>query len=160
MIVRISAWFRRPATLAAAGLLTACTAGAFPPSGQDLTEGTWGGDNAGVIVTDTAIHIHVGCTFGDIPGRVKIDGSGRFSVDGSYILRAFPILVGPRLPAQFSGRLVGRTLTLAVAVNDTTTGKVVALGPVVVDYGKEPALGPCPICRRPGALQLGQITHR
>jgi hypothetical protein len=44
---------------------------------------------------------------------------------------------------------VGRTLTLAIAVNDTVEKKVVALGPVTVVYGREPQMGPCPICRAP-----------
>ena len=135
--------------VATAWFANACSTGGFPPSGGALTEGTWGGENAGVIVTDSVTHVHIGCTFGDIPRLVSVDATGRFSADGSYILKAFPVISGPRLPAQFSGRVVGRTLTLAVAVNDTTTGKVVALGPVTVVYGKDPALGPCPICRVP-----------
>lgn len=133
----------------AAWFATGCTSGAFPPAGSALTEGTWGGDKAGVIVTDSVTHVHIGCTFGDVPGLVQVDATGRFSADGSYLLKAFPVVSGPRLPAQFSGRVVGRTLTLAVAVNDTTTGKVVALGPVTLVYGKDPMLGPCPICRAP-----------
>lgn len=135
--------------VAAAWFANACSTGGFPPSGGALNEGTWGGENAGVIVTDSVTHVHIGCTFGDIPGRVAVDATGRFSADGSYILKAFPVISGPRLPAQFSGRVVGRSLTLAVAVNDTTTGKVVALGPVTVVYGRDPALGACPICRVP-----------
>lgn len=139
----------RSGVAAMAWLVGACSTAGFPPSSEALNQGTWGGEGAGVIVTDTATHVHIACTFGDIPGRVAIDATGRFSIDGTYILRAFPVVAGPRLPAQFSGRLVGRTLTLAVAVNDTTTGKVVALGPVTVVYGKDPQLGPCPICRAP-----------
>lgn len=122
--------------------------------------GTWGGENAGVIVTDSETHVHIGCTLGDIPGRITVDGSGRFVVDGSYVLRAFPIQLGPRLPAQYSGRLSGRTLTLAVAVNDTTTGQVVALGPVTVQFGRDPQLGPCPICRKPSAAGGAPGTTR
>lgn len=135
------------------GLVTAglggCGGGALRPSGDPLSVGTWGGDRAGVIVTDSTIHVHIGCTFGDIAGRLSVDGTGRFSVAGSYVLKAFPIVIGPKLPAQFSGRLVGRNLTISVAVNDTTTGQPVSLGPVTVRYGEDPKLGPCPICRVP-----------
>ena len=70
-------------------------------------------------------------------------------VDGSYVLRAYPVQIGPSLPAQFSGRLIGRILTLAIAVNDTVEKKVVALGPVTLVYGRQPEMGPCPICRTP-----------
>ena len=34
----------------------------------ELPLGTWGGDSAGMIVSDTALHLHVGCTFGDVSG--------------------------------------------------------------------------------------------
>jgi hypothetical protein len=133
------------------GLLVGSCSGSslLPPSDRILAVGTWGGDNSGVIVTDSAVHVHVGCTFGDMPGTVQLDASGRFTIDGSYVLRAYPIQIGPSLPAQFSGRVAGRTLTLAIAVDDTVEGKVVALGPITVVYGREPEMGPCPICRAP-----------
>lgn len=121
----------------------------LPPSSGLLAVGTWGGENSGVIVTDSAAHVHVGCTFGDMPGNIQLDANGRFTIDGSYILRAFPVQLGPSLPAQFSGRVTGGTLTLAIAVNDTVEKKVVALGPIAVVYGRQPEMGPCPICRAP-----------
>lgn len=111
--------------------------------------GTWGADNQGVIVTDSAAHVHVGCTFGDMPGDIRLDVNGRFTVNGSFVLRAYPVQVGPSLPAVFSGRVVGSVLTLAVEVNDTVENKMVALGPIAVVYGREPRMGPCPICRAP-----------
>lgn len=131
-------------------LVTACSDGSvLPPSGGLLALGTWGGDNAGVIVTDSVTHVHVGCTFGDMPGKVPLGPDGRFAIDGSYVLRAYPVMVGPALPAQFSGQVTGRTLMLAIAVNDTVEKRVVALGPVTGVYGREPRMGPCPICRVP-----------
>ena len=44
-----------------------------PPADGRLAIGTWGGDSTGVIVTDSVTHVHIGCTFGDIPGRVALD---------------------------------------------------------------------------------------
>jgi len=133
-----------------AGLLTAdCSDGVLFPSNGQLALGTWGGDDAGVIATDSLTHVHVGCTFGDMPGRIHLDPNGRFTVDGSYVLRAYPVMVGPSLPAQFSGRVSGRTLTLAIAVNDSVEKKLVALGPITVIYGRSPSMGPCPICLVP-----------
>jgi hypothetical protein len=141
----------KPLSLIALGLLVGSCSGSslLPPSDGILAVGTWGGDNSGVIVTDSAVHVHVGCTFGDMPGNVPLDATGRFTIDGSYVLRAYPIQIGPSLPAQFSGRVSGRTLTLAIAVHDTVEGKVVALGPITVVYGRAPEMGPCPICRVP-----------
>lgn len=137
--------------LASVGLLVGSCSGSslLPPSDGVLAAGTWGGDNSGVVVTDSAVHVHVGCTFGDMPGNVQLDATGRFTIDGSYVLRAYPVQIGPSLPAQFSGRVAGRTLTLAIAVHDTVEGKVVALGPITVVYGRDPEMGPCPICRAP-----------
>lgn len=132
------------------GLLAAgCSDPSLVPSDGHLPVGTYGGDNAGLIVTDAEAHVHVGCTFGDMPGNIPLDAEGRFTIDGSYVLRAYPVQIGPSLPAQFSGRLIGRTLTLAIAVNDTVEKKVVALGPVTLVYGRQPEMGPCPICRTP-----------
>jgi len=130
-------------------LLAACSNGSLVPSNGRLALGTWGGENAAVIATDSVTHVHIGCTFGDLPGPIGLDASGRFTLDGSYVLRAYPIQLGPSLPAQFSGRVRGNTLTLAIAVNDTVEGKVVALGPVTVVFGRQPNLGPCPICAAP-----------
>jgi hypothetical protein len=138
--------------------LTTCDAAGIVSPGTELMSGTWGGDNAGAIVSDAITHVHVGCTFGDIPGRIALDASGRFTVDGSYVLRAYPVLVGPSHPAQFSGQVVGRRLTLVVAVNDTVEKRVVALGPVTVVLGIDPRMGPCPICRVPG-MRLARPPH-
>ena len=125
----------------------------LPPPGSTLELGTWGGDDAAVVVADSAIHVHVDCTFGDIAEEVRLDAEGRFTSDGSYVLRAYPVASGPPLPAHFSGRVVNRTLTLAIAVNDTVEDRVVALGPVTVVHGREPRLDTCPICEVPGALR-------
>lgn len=148
----------------AAALMAAAVFGcradeAMVASGSQLAIGTWGGEGAGIIATDTVTHVHVGCTLGDIPGRVTLGADGRFTVNGTYVLRAFPVFVGPTLPAQFSGVVVGRTLTFAVAVNDTVEKRVVSLGPVTVQLGAEPKLGPCPICRVPG-MRMAAVAAR
>ncbi len=137
----------------ALSLLAACAGSpsAAAPLPSQLALGTWGGDGAGVLVSDTLAHVHVGCTNGDFPRPVALD-SGRFNVAGEYILRAFPIVIGPPLPARFSGVVRGSLLTLSIAVNDTVEKKLVVLGPVTITLGREPKLGPCPICRLPGRM--------
>jgi hypothetical protein len=132
-------------------VLVACAASnasPFPLDGK-LPLGTWGGDNAGMIVGDTAMHLHIGCTFGDVSGRIALDADGRFDVAGSYMLRAYPVAVGPTVPARFVGRVDGSTATVTVTVDDTVAHATVVKGPVIVQYGDEPRLGACPICRRP-----------
>ncbi len=140
---------RRVVRFAVLATLLGC-GGSPMPFPEVVPLGTWGAEDAGVIVTEGGFHVHIGCTFGDVAGRISLDGDGRFVVDGSYQPRAYPIESGPLVPAQFSGRLRGRTLTIAVAVNDTVTGELRAFGPVDVRLGTEPGLSNCPICTVPG----------
>jgi hypothetical protein len=140
----------RPLALATGlAAAVACPDGAIlPPPGDELALGSWGGFNAGAIVQDSATHIHIGCTLGDIPGRVPLDDENQFDVSGSYLLRAYPVAVGPTMPARFTGSVDGARLTFVVTVNDTVEKTTRVLGPVTVRYGRPAELGPCPICRR------------
>lgn len=130
----------------------------FPPPGPNLAEGTWGGDDAGVIVTGSAAHVHIGCTSGDIEGVVPLDAGGRFTVEGTYHPRASPVVVGPPMPAVFNGRVDGRHLVLSVTVNDTIEAEIIELGPVVLEFGRDPDMRMCPICRVPPALRGGSVS--
>ena len=111
-----------------------------------LQDGTWGGDNAAVIVADGMIHVHIACTYGDAPVTLGDVVLGRFDVGGLYNITAHPVDLGVYHPARFQGRIVGEVLTLTVRLTDQST----TLGPVRVTYGQEPRMGPCPICRTPG----------
>ena len=108
--------------------------------------GTWGGDNAGLIVADNDVHVHIGCTLGDAVGPIRPAADGRFEAAGTYNVDAYPIDRGITHPATFSGQVVGQTMTLTVSLNDIAR----VLGPVTLTFGKEPKMGPCPICRVPG----------
>lgn len=118
------------------------------PDGS-LVQGTWGGDNVAFIVETSTTHIHVGCTNGDFPAPIAVDGTGRFNVAGSYVLRAYPIQIGPSLPAQLTGVVRGRIVTFTISVNDTVEKKLVVLGPESATFEQVPRMGPCPICVRP-----------
>ncbi len=127
-----------------------------------LPLGNWGGDSAAMIVSDTAMHIHVGCTYGDVSGQIQIDPSGNFDVQGNYTLRAFPIAVGPTVPAEFVGHVTGAnggTATVTVTVNDTVAHQTVVRGPVIVVLDQTPKLMPCPVCRRP-IITRGAVDER
>jgi hypothetical protein len=118
--------------------------------------GTWGGDNAGLIVTDTDVHVHIGCTLGDAVGPIHPDANGRFEATGTYNVDAYPVDRGITHPATFTGQVLGQTMTLTVALTDTAR----VLGPVTLIYGKEPKMGPCPICRVPKAIARShQLTR-
>src|SRR5437016_4717088 len=70
---------------------------------------------------------------------------GRFDVPREQNITAHPVDRGIVHPARFRGRILGSSLTLTIQLTDTT----VTLGPVLLTFGKEPRMGPCPICRRP-----------
>ena len=132
------------AGVAAAIIALSCASTTGTPI-TDVT-GTWGGNDAGLIATDTSAHVHIGCTLGDTKGRIIVDSEGRFSITGTFNVDAFPIDRGITHPALFSGQIVGNSMTLTVVLTDI--GR--RLGPVVLVFGKEPKMGPCPICRNPG----------
>jgi hypothetical protein len=125
-------------------LLRDCNAGGAQIQGP--VEGTWGGENAGLIAFDTTAHVHIGCTAGDTRQAVVADDQGRFDVPGRYNITLYPVARGPDHPARFFGQIDGQVMTLSVALTDTA----VTLGPVQLTFGKEPRMGMCPICRKPG----------
>ncbi len=131
-----------------AGLIGPCDLATGLKDG--VVVGTWGGENAGLIADDTSAHVHIGCTYGDVAQGIRPDGQGRFDVPGSYVLRAYPVAVGPTLPARFSGTVDGAVMRLSVTVTDTTADTTAHLGPVKLVFGRDPQMGPCPICRKPG----------
>jgi hypothetical protein len=115
------------------------------PSFHGPIQGTWGGENAGLIADDTSAHVHIGCTAGDTKHAIVADEQGRFDVPGLYNITLYPVARGPDHPARFTGLVDGHVMTLTVTLTDTA----VTLGPVRLELGKEPRMGPCPICRKP-----------
>jgi len=129
----------------------------YNTSSAPITEvvGTWGGDNAGLIANDTSAHVHIGCTLGDTKAPIHPDADGRFDVPGTYNVDAYPIDRGITHPARFTGQISGKTMTLTVILTDTAR----QLGPVTLIYGKEPQMGPCPICRTPKQRAAANARH-
>ena len=136
--------------IALCAVIVACSAGQrLPPFDGAIPVGSWGGTGAGMTVSETGLHLHISCTNGDVVGRVPVGPQGEFDVSGSYMLRAYPVAVGPTLPARFTGRLQGNAVTITATVDDTVLHQTVIRGPVTVHYGEEARLGPCPICKPP-----------
>lgn len=127
------------------------------PQGGELVVGTWGGENAGLIADDTIAHVHIACTFGNTKEGIEAGVGGRFDVAGEYVLRAYPVAVGPSLPARFQGVVSGKSLVLSVVVQDTTADTTVTLGPVRLYFGREPKMQMCPICRTPGEQMASKV---
>lgn len=130
----------RNATLALLLLLPACGGGR---DRMPLPPGTWGGEDAGVVVEGKLAHVHIGCTRGDTSAPMAVDDDGQFDVMGTYNVDAFPVDQNRLHPARFTGQVSGETMTLAVRLVDTEQ----RLGPVTLRLGREPQMRQCPICR-------------
>lgn len=132
--------------VAAVLALAACAAEQVtPPDTHKLAVGTWGGENVGVIVGDTSAHVHIGCTNGYFHAPIPLDQL-RFEAVGYYYPRVHPVAVGPAVPARIMGSVSGNVVTFTVVVNDTVEKRTVTLGPNTATFGREPRMGPCPIC--------------
>src|ERR1700736_6880512 len=94
-----------------------CSAATSTPIAQVV--GTWGGDNAGLIVSNTDVHVHIGCTLGDALGPIHPDANGRFEATGTYNVDAYPVDRGIIHPARFTGQIFEQTMTLTVSLIDT-----------------------------------------
>ena len=144
---------RAPVAALTCAFSIACAACALleSPGNPVLPAGTWGGKNAGMIVTDSGAHLHIGCTVGEVSVAIPLDDQGRFDVAESHNITAFPVNRGIFLPARLTGRtdLEQLALTLTVTIDDTVHHETVVLGPVRLRWGTEPEMGPCPICRTP-----------
>jgi len=141
---RVGCWLEMSRRGFALLMLAAACQSTEPSRLTRVPLGTWGGDEAGLIVAESEAHVHIGCTLGDIPGPIPVDARGGFEVLGSYNVDAFPVDRGIRHPARFTGRTDGRALTLSVLLTDDGQ----AFGPVTLALGVTPRMKNCPICRR------------
>jgi hypothetical protein len=91
-----------------------------------------------------------------VPKAARSLTVGRFAVSGSYLLRAYPVAVGPTMPARFARHVSGGTLVLTVTVTDTVAHSDTVLGPATAILGRTPSMGPCPICR----TNADRMAHR
>src|SRR3989441_7145573 len=108
-------------------------------------QGTWGGENAGLIAFDTTAHVHIGCTAGDTKQALVADEQGRFDAPGRYNITLYPVARSPDHPARFTGSTDGHVMTLTITLTDTAG----ALGAGQVGPGEGAPGGARPT--RPGA---------
>src|SRR2546423_15021340 len=101
--------------LASLALIALRTCDIGGPRVQGPIQGTWGGENAGLIAFDTTDHVHIGCTAGDTKQAIATDDQGRFDVPGLYNITPHPVARGPDHPARFFRRIDGHGMTLTLA---------------------------------------------
>ena len=146
--LRVAGCGLRVAVCIAVTLAACATEGVTPPDVEKLAVGTWGGDNVGILVSDTTAHVHIGCTNGYFRGPIRLT-QFRFEAQGYYYPRVHPVAVGPAVPARIMGSVTGNVVNFTVIVDDTVEKKTTTLGPNSATFGKDPRMGPCPICENP-----------
>ena len=96
---------RAAAGALAAGLLLAACGHSQPPLPDTVPAGTWGGEDAGMIVSAEGAHVHVGCTLGF---TALLTDTGQSFESGLLVLGREPSMrncpICRRPPAWLAGR--------------------------------------------------------
>jgi hypothetical protein len=132
-----------PASVLAAGLVLQIPAAPSTDQGKrPELKGNWGGEGAGLQITEDGAQLFFDCAKGSIEGPITPDEDGRFEVTGKYI-REGP---GPTRPeqtqgvgARYLGQLEGNTLTLSIRL---TLSRDV-LGPFTLTRNRMPRVREC-----------------
>src|SRR5258708_39199810 len=99
----------------ALALVAACGASRLEPG--TVAVGTWGGEEAGLLVRADGAHAHIGRTYGDVTGPIPFDPDGRFDVAARWNVSAFPVERGGVQEARMSGRLSRRSPTFTAKLS-------------------------------------------
>ncbi len=89
---------------------------------RQVAQGTWGGQNAQLEVTEGGARVRLTCARGSIDEPLATDAEGRFSAKGTFVAEA----VGPTRdaepqgrPAVYSGVVRDNRMTFTVTVADS-----------------------------------------
>lgn len=89
---------------------------------QRAQTGTWGGAHVRMDVGRDAAHLEFDCAHGGTDGPLAVGDDGRFDLAGYFVFeRGGPVRAGQkekRLPARYSGRVEGQTMTLDVTLTE------------------------------------------
>lgn len=100
-------------------VLPAIACGAAGPTPTEIPAGAWGGDGVRATVSAEGASFELDCAGAAIAPPLALDGEGRFDLPGWWERRAGPEPYRRR-DARFRGRVLGATLTLQIALPDTT----------------------------------------
>ncbi len=104
--------------------------------GGPLGPSVWGGQEAGLVVTDTGATVQFACAVGTISVAIVRDAAGHFRVPGIYALTPGPAYL-PH-PATYDGTVIGDAMALSVIVPEVSAQPV---GPFALARGV-PFTGP------------------
>jgi len=121
-------------TLALLSVALAC----FSPTAPEAL-GTWGGQEASLVLTTSGGQVAYACGAGTIDSAWTISRAGQFAASGQHFFGGGPVPPQgrPPHPAHYSGQVQGNDLTLTVTLTDLnqTLGPfhLVRGGPAVVE---------------------------
>lgn len=126
-----------------AGSAMACASASSPAESTSLLDGRWGGEHVELARTDTGVTVQYDCAHGTMSAVPVPDATGRFTVDGTHVFeKGGPVRdddVEERRPATYTGRIVGKTMTLSVQVFGVSS----TLGPFSLQRGEPGRLFRC-----------------
>jgi hypothetical protein len=104
---------------------------------------SWGGPHVRMDVGAEGVSFEFDCAHGASEGPLAPGADGRFDLEGFFVAeRGGPVRAGrkeKRLPARYSGRVEGETMTLSVTL--TEGGK--KIGPFTLTRGRAARLNKC-----------------
>ena len=115
-----------------------------PPGAQArVSNGTWGGDHAGMEVTDDGATLDYDCAHGTIDEPLLLDGQGDFNVTGTHVTEHGGLQPGDGKadshPARYTGHVEGQVMTLTVTLTDTQE----EFGTFKLTFGASPRVVKC-----------------
>jgi hypothetical protein len=124
-------------------LSATCGGGPVAPGQQRLPAGQWGGQHAGMEVTETGAELEFDCAHGRIDQAIALSEAGRFDVRGTYA----PERPGPRREddntartVRYAGQVDGKTMTLAINSSDSAADVIASY---TLEHGKAPVIRKC-----------------
>ena len=116
----------KPWTTVALFALAGCPDSSATSLDGTVILGTWNGPHASLTVDDRGGTTEYDCAHGGLQAPIRLDADGRFVAAGVHVREhGGPIRVGEvpdSVPAVYSGRLDGATLTLRVTAGPDTLG--------------------------------------
>ena len=89
---------------------------------QNAQAGTWGGAHVQMDVGGDGARLEFDCAHGATDGPLALGNDGRFDLAGYFVVeRGGPVHKNreeKRLPARYSGRVEGKTMTLDVTLTE------------------------------------------
>ena len=84
--------------------------------------GVWGAQHVNLDVSATGARIEYDCAHGTIDGPLSLDSANRFDARGTHVREQpgpVPENEPPGVPARYTGRLEGDSLTITVTLTDS-----------------------------------------